>query len=519
MKHYLLFSLCLAFSLGASAQSMSSFDKFRKEQQSGFNKFRREAQADYDAFRRQANEAYAALMKDAWKNFKMEEPVEPVKQKDIEPVVYQPIQEDKKQEDKKQEDKKVEDKKIEDKKQEVKVPVVISVNPTVVVIPAPQPQPEPIAPVVVKEDQPHKTTSISFYGTLVSIGFPKNDNFRLTGLSEQNLSNAWKQLSDSKYDITVNNILDKRSSMHLCDWAYVSLTQQICEKQYGKSNEAVFMTVYLLTQSGYRVRMGYSNVNSRLYALLASQYGITSMGYYTIDGVKYYPLQADGVKDMHICKAGYEKERSLSLQITTEQGFDMEATKMRSLTGKKGVSASVNVNKNMLDFYESYPRGYFNNDPTTCWVAYANTPMEKCVREKLYPQLQEAIKGLNEREAVEKLLNWVQTAFTYEYDDKVWGHDRPFFASETLYYPYCDCEDRSILFSRIVRDLLHLDVVLLYYPGHLATAVAFTSKQNGDYLTYKSRPYIVCDPTYIGAGVGLTMPGMNNQTATIVALN
>jgi hypothetical protein len=49
--------------------------------------------------------------------------------------------------------------------------------------------------------------------------------------------------------------------------------------------------------------------------------------------------------------------------------------------------------------------------------------------------LREHIKGYSEKEAVERLLNWVQTAFVYEYDDKVWGHDRAFFAEESLYYP------------------------------------------------------------------------------------
>ena len=119
---------------------------------------------------------------------------------------------------------------------------------------------------------------------------------------------------------------------------------------------------------------------------------------------------------------------------------------------------------------------------------------------------------------MEILLNWVQTAFAYKVDDEVWGQDRAFFAQETLYYPYCDCEDRAILFSRLVRDLVGLDVVLLYYPGHLASAVAFNHEEKGDYLTYKNQKYVVCDPTYINAGVGRTMPGMNNQQAQIIAL-
>jgi hypothetical protein len=63
-----------------------------------------------------------------------------------------------------------------------------------------------------------------------------------------------------------------------------------------------------------------------------------------------------------------------------------------------------------------------------------------------------------------------------------------------------------------------LNVVLLYYPGHLATAVAFSEDVQGDWLSYQGRKYIVCDPTYIGAGVGKTMPKMNNQQAQIIAL-
>ena len=98
-----------------------------------------------------------------------------------------------------------------------------------------------------------------------------------------------------------------------------------------------------------------------------------------------------------------------------------------------------------------------------------------------------SISGMNEKDAVGILLNWVQTAYEFGNDDKIWGHDRAFFAQETLYYPYSDCEDRAILFSRLVRDLVGLDVVLLYYPGHLATAVAFNDEVKGDYLTYKNR--------------------------------
>jgi hypothetical protein len=136
----------------------------------------------------------------------------------------------------------------------------------------------------------------------------------------------------------------------------------------------------------------------------------------------------------------------------------------------------------------------------------------------LYPQLRSAIANCSEADAVERLLNWVQTAFVYEYDDKVWGGDRAFFPDETLYYPYCDCEDRAILFTRLVRDLLGLKCILVYYPGHLASGVCFRSQVNGDYINVNGSRFVICDPTYIGASVGNTMPNMDNASARVIVL-
>ena len=154
----------------------------------------------------------------------------------------------------------------------------------------------------------------------------------------------------------------------------------------------------------------------------------------------------------------------------------------------------------------------------TRWAMYANTPLCKEVQDELYPQLKRALSGISQLMAVEKLLNWVQTAFVYELDDKVWGGDRALFADETLYYPYCDCEDRSILFTRLVRDLLGLKCILIYYPGHVATAVNFSEQTGGDYILTGGRRFVVCDPTYIGAPVGRTMPKMDNSKAKVILL-
>ena len=140
------------------------------------------------------------------------------------------------------------------------------------------------------------------------------------------------------------------------------------------------------------------------------------------------------------------------------------------------------------------------------------------MREQLYPQIKQKLQGMSQQEAVQNLLWWVQTGLEYQYDEEIWGADRAFFGEESLFYPFCDCEDRSILLSHLVRELVGLDVILVYYPGHLAMAVGFTDSVAGDHILLDGRKFVVCDPTYIGANVGETMPSMRGLDTTVILL-
>ncbi len=514
----LLFILALMAVLPVAAQ-VDAFEQFRQQQAAQFNQFKSNQQAEYDAFRRRVNEEYAEFMRRAWQEFPAHEAEEPKKEPTVEPVVYeepepepQPAPAEPTEEPIVKEDIAALD---VPKKSLEPEPVPIAVKPIVIVLPEPAPAPEPIAPVQPKEE-PYKKVSIGYYGALITIGFPETDNLKLKGADENSIADAWKELSGAPYDITVKTALDARKANAFCDWAYMDMLRQVCEKQYGKSNEATLAQAFLMVQSGYRIRLG--NNSGKLQLLVASVYDIYGYKYFMLDGTKFYVVSGDKNTKMQICESKYGKEKSLSMQIAQLPKFSSNPTQKRTLSSKKGITAATSVNKNLIDFFNTYPQACYKGDYTTRWAAYANTPLDKSIKNALYPSLKKAIGGAPERQQVELILNWVQTAFTYKVDDDVWGHDRAFFAQETLYYPYCDCEDRAILFSRLVRDLVGLDVVLLYYPGHLAAAVGFNNDERGDYLTYKNRKYVVCDPTYINAGVGRTMPGMNNQEAQVIAL-
>lgn len=210
----------------------------------------------------------------------------------------------------------------------------------------------------------------------------------------------------------------------------------------------------------------------------------------------------------------------MTLRIDEEQLLGSGMTEARQIKAARyaGMSIQSRVPEQLLKFYDDFPSSQLNGNPLTRWAILANTPLAQSTKEAIYPVIKREIEGLTQQNAVEKILNMVQTGFTYGYDDQVWGHDRPFFSEETLFYPFSDCEDRAILFSRLVRDLVGIDVALLYYPNHLATAVCFPEDVAGDAVRIDGRKFTICDPTYIGAPVGTQMPSLKNATTQSILL-
>ncbi|MBO7067977.1 MAG: hypothetical protein J6W52_04790 [Bacteroidaceae bacterium] len=379
-------------------------------------------------------------------------------------------------------------------------------------------QAQPIAPVQEVPENNSQHFSFSYFGTSLQVRRPQGGGFTLGSTEENAVADAWSQLCEPRFNNLVIDCIKLRSSLNLCDWAYLMLLQTLGNSYCGEgTNEATLLMAYIFSQSGYKMRLG--QADGKLAMLYASRHNVYNTPYFDCDGEKFYAM-SKSVGSIKINAAKYPREQSLSLWVGNDPQVYYSGTPTRTLVSKRypEMSVNVSVNKNLLTFFSSYPTSEVGGNFMTRWAMYANTPICKEAQNELYPQLRQYISGRSELDAVERLLNWVQTAFVYEYDNKVWGSDRAFFPDETLYYPYCDCEDRSILFTRLVRDLLGLRCILIYYPGHLASAVSFTDNVNGDYINVNGRRYVVCDPTYIGASVGHTMPKMDNATANVIIL-
>ena len=151
---------------------------------------------------------------------------------------------------------------------------------------------------------------------------------------------------------------------------------------------------------------------------------------------------------------------------------------------------------------------------------YAESALSDVFAKSVDRELCPVVQNQSQEEGVNTLLRFVQFAFVYQTDNEQFGRERWFFPEETIASRYSDCEDRAILFSQLVRRLLNMEVVLIYYPGkHLATAVKFDNPNTqGDYLTVDGKKFLICDPTYIGATLGMGMPSLKQVPIEVIRL-
>lgn len=509
-------------------------EDFFSKDDPGFAAERQKMYENYNKFRKEALKTYSDYVRKAWKDYKANAAIDAPKDEMIKPQMAPDSEErtaswfikifgkEKKKDTKKTKPK---SKPAERKPEVLKVETVIKAEPVI-------PQPEPQIPAEPRVEKANNYMTFSVFGTECKVRIGDNCRYKLPNASTAAVADAIENVfPGQQFENLLYDCLQERKRHDFSDWAYYQMLLALTRQFYGDTNEAVLCQAFLYSQSGYKMRLAHTS--QKLYLLAATRHFIFNKQFYVLGGENYFLLSDNKVDQLGICEASFPKESSLSLQITASQQFAENPTMQRTITSRynEDFSFTVTSNKNYIDFFGTYPSSTVNNNFMSRWAMYANTPLERGVQDQLYPPMKAKLKGLSQQEAVQQLLWWMHGAvdtegkikdancFLYNYDENVWGGDRAFFGEETLFYPYCDCEDRSILLSHLVRDLLELDVVLVYYPGHLAMAVNFTEPVKGDYVMLDGRKFIVCDPTYIGARVGDTMEGMDNESVTAILLN
>ena len=475
MRKY--FFILLLYSSSMMAQNINS----------EYHTFRKGVLGSYDSFRKTVLEEYAKYLQGVWDEYEQfrgikrdKEPKPSIAPKaDIKPQDVSPV---------------------------MSLPAV---KPTVQPTTAPTDNPIPVKPIT---PSTLPNMSFPFYGMKLSTILCHVQT--IVGIEHQAIAKVWNAYQQDRVMKDVIRSLQSLAMAYgLNDWFTFELVRNYTEASCKNPESKTVLQHFLLVNMGYDVRL--ASCGNQLLLLVPFNQQVYERSYLVIDCKKYYAFYDDSTNKaqnagVYTCRLPNETDKGRNIDLTIKGG---------NLGIKTGVAYRFSLSDGKISLQGSIDAGTMEairRYPQMDIPFYAMSTIDSNFRQSLLAQVNEQIRDCSEREAVDRILHFVQYAFDYATDGEQHGYEKPYFIEENFYYPKNDCEDRAILFAFLVRNLLGLDVHLVQYPGHECTAVNFsTSQMNGDGYMYRGKAFYICDPTFIGASIGQCMPDYRNVKPTV----
>ncbi len=380
-----------------------------------------------------------------------------------------------------------------------------------------QPVPRNKRPATLPDTKSKNKIQLSFYGTPITFFYDSKtlQKSALKGINKTSIANYWDIASRTNHPELIKQLSHFGSKLELNDWGLLSLTEALAKKIHRNDKNAQKLFIWFsLNKLQKKARIGYNESGIQL--MIAANHTIYGTPYYTFNNDKYFlVLVDDGDKPGSLFT--YEgkhpgKHNKVDINLAS-------LPKIYRKVAQRTVSFKFDGKKyNFTIPYNENLSSYFDHYPTTELSVYFHSKISAETSNVLFKNLLTELRKMDERNAVNFLLAFVQNAFPYKTDDDQFGKEKYFFPDELFIHKYSDCEDRSVLFSFLVRQLLDKKVIALSFPGHVATAVQLDQIGEGDTIKYNGDRYLVADPTYINATIGMTMPQFKNATPKIIPL-
>ncbi len=513
--------LFLLSGLLAASLFAETYEEYLKAQQQAFSAYKEERDKAFSDFLNKEWKAYKEAQ--GYKAYEEKKPLAlpkaPPKQKQTPPKRVTKVEEPKKIPRPPHPPKK-EIKPVPEPKKEVKNLVIKPkevVPPPVVVPKESTPKVVAVPPVVKEKERPKQYTKIvippenqrlkslylKFFGVDVQVHYDPSILFSVSSrIDKSDIADSWDHLAQSDYEATIKELNTISDTLQLNDWARYLLIKKVASGIYHKENEAKIFSWFALLKMGYDAHVAYQS--QRVVLLLPIEGDLYNTIYYTLNNKKYYAIDyyAKGkIGSIMTYDNTYEGANAgIDFAVTELPRFaDVKAQKrLLFQMDNKPREVQLSYNTNLMNFFQTYPQVAYTN--------YFSSPESILLQESIKTSFTPLLEGKSQEESIDIILNFVQNAFKYQVDNKQFNQEKVMFPSETLFYPYSDCEDRAILFTYMVKTLLGIDIVGVKYPNHMATAVKVDEQLKGEYVYAGKRSYLVADPTYINASVGMSMP-------------
>lgn len=462
-------------------------DSIIQQFQMNFEKYKNSVDQDFEKYKAQNDSAFLHFLEKTWKEFELFRRSQPVRPKPVD----QPIIKEKKDSILQQIETiaPVKSSALEDKQlpfPELKEEKAIDFKSQVISRP------------------------FSFFGEQVECYYYPDKIPRLTIINENSIRLFYKALAENDilWNYNIAGFEKFKTNLKLNDWGYYLIIKNAAENIFPRQNEQTLFIWYALLKSGYQVKVGYNR--NKIYLLLPSRQRLFNILYLTEEGTDYYLLNNKDKDPGHLktYEGSFAKNpKIISFKLNELPDFNHGNTKIRQIAyNHKNIQ--LKFNSQLIDFFNTFPQCELST--------YLETPISPENNKVLDNLLQPLISGKNNRAQVDILLDFIQKSFSYKTDQEQFGKERYLFAEECLYYPYADCEDRTNLLAELVNRYTNLPSIVLNFPEHVTLAVNFPNNEQGDYVIFEGKKYLVCDPTFINAKSGMLPVEFKNKKPKII---
>ena len=467
--------------------SIAQPDSIIRQFQTDFEKYKNSVDQEFEKYKAQNDSAFLQFLEKTWKEFDVFRRSQPVSPKPVEqPVIH-------------------EKKDTIPQQIETIAPVKSSAE-----VKKELPFPELKEAEAIRFGARILSRPFNYFGEQVECYYYPDKLPRLTVINESSIRLFYKALAENdmlwKYNLAGFEKI--KTTYKLNDWGYYLIIKKAAENIFPRQNEQILFIWYALLESGYQAKVGYNN--NKIYLLLPSQQRLFNILYLSEEGTDYYLLD------------NQDKEPG---QLRTYQGFFAEYPKIISFKlnelpvfnhGNIKIRQIVYDQQNIRLKFNSQLINYFNTFPQCELSTYLGTPISPENNKILDNLFEPLLSEKDKRTQVDILLDFIQKAIAYKTDQEQFGKERYMFAEECLYYPYADCEDRTNLLAELVNRYTKLATIVLNFPEHVALAVNFLNNEQGDFVLFEGKKYLVCDPTFINAKSGMLSVDFKDKKPEII---
>ena len=373
---------------------------------------------------------------------------------------------------------------------------------------------KPKPQIIIAKTKDENMVDFEFFGSQIKAVYPKNfpQNMKLN--SSETIAKYYENISKIDTKSLQDTISQTSQKLSLNDWGKYLLTQTIASKIYtNDKNSANALAWFLLLKQNFDVKIAIDDAKN-LILLGNFEQKLYQVSYVTVGKKAYFVLSPDGksakISSLQTYEVSYSQFLSpISPNIKSAFAFEEKMTdKILHFTfDSKEYAIKARYNNNAIEFLKTFPQ--------TEYAVYFDAK-EPNYLDGLVGQLRAQMQNMNEISAVNFLLRFVQKSFNYKTDTEQFSYEKVMLPEETIFYPFSDCEDRSIIFSYLVKSTLGLKVVGMKFSDHLATAVKLNTQIEGDSFVLDGERYFVADPTFINSNIGMTMPQYKNAKFGVV---